>query len=45
MFRVLPGLRNGAVVPDVAFVREDVGREPQFALFHVLEGKVPNEYT
>ena len=35
--RVLPGLRNGAVVPDVALVREAVGHEAQLALFHVLK--------
>uniref|UniRef100_A0A182U5M9 Secreted protein n=1 Tax=Anopheles melas TaxID=34690 RepID=A0A182U5M9_9DIPT len=38
--RVLPGLRERTVVPDVAVVREAVGDEPQLALLHVLLDRV-----
>ena len=33
---IFPGLRDSAVVPDVAVVREAVGHKPQLALLHVL---------
>ena len=33
---VLPGLRDSAIVPDVAVVREAVGHKPQLTLLHVL---------
>lgn len=36
MTGVLPGLREGAVVPDVAVVREHIVHEAQRAFLHVL---------
>jgi hypothetical protein len=37
VFRVLPGLRDGAVVPDVALVREAARHETNLALLDVLK--------
>ncbi len=33
---ILPGLREGAIVPEVAFVREAVANEAEFAFLGVL---------
>ena len=34
--RIFPGLRDGAIVPDVAFVRKNVGSKSDLTLFHIL---------
>ena len=38
--RVLPRLRDGSVVPNVAVVRETVGHEPQLAFLHILLDRI-----
>ena len=40
MVRILPGLREASIVPDVTMVREAVGHEPQLALLLVLDDGV-----
>ena len=36
MFRIFPGLWDGTIVPDVAFVREAIGYKSGLAFFDIL---------